>query len=103
MNVTILLTTTILTFGKFSPPLNPIKRFAMRTAGYTSATKVILAFETPFWETTTGKTRRGGATFTDLAIKQIYYPQQGHNSNSCKSVTHKKTCLNTSQVKLSLV
>ncbi len=35
----------------FSPPLDANKRYAMRTAGYTSATKVIMAFETPFWET----------------------------------------------------
>jgi hypothetical protein len=52
--------------------------------GYTSATKVLLAFETPFWERE--NSRKGGATFTDLAIKQVYYPQLGHNTNSCKDL-----------------
>jgi len=53
----------------------------MRTAGYMAATKVILAFETPFWEREQGQLK-GGATFTDLSIKQIYYPQRGQNTNS---------------------
>ena len=71
----------------FSPLLSARKRYALRTAGYTSATKVVLAFETPFWETATvGKRSKGGATFTDLAIKQVYYPQLGHNTNSCENI-----------------
>jgi len=47
---------------------------------YVSATKVLLVFENPFWERENGK-KMGGATFTDLNIKQIFYPEQSLNSS----------------------
>ncbi len=34
----------------FRPKLSTQKRYAIRTARYTAATKVLLAFEAPFWE-----------------------------------------------------
>ena len=71
----------------FSPPLSPQKRFSLRTARYTAATKVFLVFETPFWERENGLLK-GGSTFTDLNVKQIYYPQRGQNDNSSKYGIH---------------
>lgn len=56
------------------------KRLAYRTVSYLSATKVLLAFETPFWERE-NMNIKGGATFTDLNVKQIYYPTWSRNSS----------------------
>jgi monoamine oxidase len=41
----------------FRPRLSTKKRYAIRTARYTAASKVILAFETPFWEREHGKVK----------------------------------------------
>ena len=40
-----------------------------------------MVFETPFWQREHGHLK-GGATLTDLHIKQIYYPQSGSSPNS---------------------
>ena len=64
----------------FDPQLSTQKRRALRTASYTSATKVLMAFDTPFWERE--NKYKGGSTLTDLHVRQIYYPQTGMNPNS---------------------
>ena len=48
------------------------KTHALRTTPYSSSTKVILAFETPFWDKDNNN-KVGGSTLTDLPVKQIYY------------------------------
>ena len=68
----------------FVPPLSTQKRRALRTASYTSATKVLMAFDTPFWERE--NKFKGGSTLTDLHVRQIYYPQTGMNPNSTMHV-----------------
>ena len=57
---------------EFNPPLSVQKRHALRTTPYSSSTKVVLAFEHPFWEEDNSYTV-GGATMTDLPVKQVYY------------------------------
>ena len=42
--------------------------------------KVVLAFEKPFWADQNGDT--GGATLTDLPVKQIYYEMNTHKSGT---------------------
>ena len=42
--------------------------------------KVVLAFEKPFWADQNGGT--GGATLTDLPVKQIYYEMNTHKSGT---------------------
>lgn len=64
----------------FDPPMSTQKRRALRTAAYSSATKVLMAFDTPFWERE--NKYKGGSTLTDLHVRQIYYPQAGMNPNS---------------------
>lgn len=56
---------------QYEPRLSPDKEHALRTVGYGSSTKVVMVFEYPFWEKFHGKA--GGATLTDLPVKQIYY------------------------------
>ena len=56
----------------FKPKLSVQKTHALRTTPYSSSTKVILAFETPFWDKD-NSFKVGGATLTDLPVKQIYY------------------------------
>merc|ERR1712110_182496 len=56
----------------FKPKLSVQKTHALRTTPYSSSTKVILAFETPFWDEDNNN-KVGGATNTDLPVKRIYY------------------------------
>ena len=42
--------------------------------------KVVLEFEKPFWADQNGGT--GGATLTDLPVKQIYYDMTTHKSGT---------------------
>ena len=56
----------------FKPKLSVQKTHALRTTPYSSSTKVILAFETPFWDKDNNN-KVGGSTLTDLPVKQIYY------------------------------
>ena len=42
--------------------------------------KVVLAFEKPFWADENGVI--GGATLTDLPVKQIYYEMNTHKSGT---------------------
>ena len=64
----------------FVPPMSTQKRRALRTAAYSSATKVLMAFETSFWDRENKV--MGGSILTDLHIRPVYYPQKGMNSNS---------------------
>jgi len=63
---------------EFKPKLSLQKTHALRTTPYSSSTKVVLAFEKPFWADQNGDT--GGATLTDLPVKQIYYEMNTHKS-----------------------
>nr|XP_025712153.1 LOW QUALITY PROTEIN: L-amino-acid oxidase-like [Callorhinus ursinus] len=65
----------------FKPPLSPDKTEALRLVHYTSATKVILACEEPFWER---DGIRGGVSVTDRPSRYIYYPS--HSFPSGKSI-----------------
>ncbi len=66
---------------RYDPPLSTKKKLALRTATYSAGTKVLMVFEAPFWQREHGRSK-GGATLTDLHIRQIYYPQKGMNTNS---------------------
>lgn len=55
----------------FTPPLSLDKVDALRSVHYTSATKVVLACEEPFWER---DGIRGGVSITDRPSRYIYYP-----------------------------
>ena len=56
------------------------KMTALRTVTFSSASKVVMAFKFPFWERENGFEKKGGSTKTDLAVKQIYYPQKSKQS-----------------------
>jgi monoamine oxidase len=58
----------------FKPKLSTKKWYALRTAAYSAATKVLMVFETPFWERE-NEGKKGGSILTDLNVRQIYYPQ----------------------------
>jgi monoamine oxidase len=62
----------------YKPILSPQKSHALRTIQYSSSNKVILVFEHPFWEEKFGE--EGGATMTDLPVKQIYYQMNAQTS-----------------------
>uniref|UniRef100_A0A8C7BAW7 Amine oxidase n=1 Tax=Neovison vison TaxID=452646 RepID=A0A8C7BAW7_NEOVI len=65
----------------FKPPLSQDKREALRLVHYTSATKVILTCEEPFWER---DGIRGGYSVTDRPSRYIYYPS--HSFPNGKSI-----------------
>ncbi|XP_046518713.1 L-amino-acid oxidase-like [Equus quagga] len=65
----------------FKPALSPDKVDALRSVHYTSATKVILACNEPFWER---DGIRGGVSITDRPSRYIYYPS--HSLPSGKGV-----------------
>jgi len=54
------------------------KIHALRTTPYSSSTKVVLAFEEPFWAGQNNDT--GGSVLTDLPVKQIYFEMNTHTS-----------------------
>uniref|UniRef100_A0A8C5LAQ1 Amine oxidase n=2 Tax=Jaculus jaculus TaxID=51337 RepID=A0A8C5LAQ1_JACJA len=55
----------------FQPPLSPEKTHALRSVHYTSATKVVLTCNEPFWER---DGIRGGVSVTDRPSRYIHYP-----------------------------
>ncbi|XP_007526182.1 L-amino-acid oxidase-like [Erinaceus europaeus] len=65
----------------FEPPLSRDKERALRSVHYTSATKVVLACDQPFWEQ---DGIRGGFSVTDRPSRYIYYPS--HSLPSGKGV-----------------
>ncbi|XP_040567147.1 L-amino acid oxidase isoform X2 [Lepeophtheirus salmonis] len=62
---------TVVSRISFSPLLTTSKRYTLRTARISSAVKVVLTFNTPFWEKLGIK---GGKSVTDLPSKSIVYP-----------------------------
>ncbi|TRY75662.1 hypothetical protein TCAL_01274 [Tigriopus californicus] len=70
----IITTTAPVTQGiTFLPQLSQNKSIALRNANYQPSTKVILVFDTPFWEMG-DKSLKGGQTVSDLPLKIVYYP-----------------------------
>ncbi len=57
----------------FEPQLPGWKEAALRRLRYDASTKVLLAFQSPFWERNFGN-RNGGYVLTDLPVQTIYYP-----------------------------
>ncbi len=66
--------------AEFEPLLPVEKNSALRTVYYETSVKVILAFQTPFWEKDHSE-RRGGHVFTDLPLQSLYYPSQKLGKN----------------------
>ncbi len=66
---------------EFKPKLSVKKVHALRTTPYSSSTKVILAFEKPFWSEHNAFAI-GGASITDLPVKQIYYEMNKSKSGT---------------------
>lgn len=58
--------------------LSPGKRRAIRQLHYDSATKIFLQCRRRFWEEDDGIL--GGATVTDLAVRNVYYPEHGRET-----------------------
>lgn len=56
-----------------SPPFSSGKRRAIRQLHYDSATKIFVQCRRRFWEEDDGIV--GGATATDLSVRNVYYPQ----------------------------
>ena len=67
---------------EYTPKLSLQKTHALRTTPYSSSTKVVLAFEKPFWAEQNSH-KVGGATLTDLPVKQIYYEMNKSKSGKC--------------------
>ncbi|XP_058409833.1 L-amino-acid oxidase-like [Diceros bicornis minor] len=65
----------------FKPPLSPDEVDALCSVHYTSATKVVLACNEPFWER---DGIQGGVSITDRPSRYIYYPS--HSPPSGKGV-----------------
>lgn len=60
-----------------TPPFSPAKQRAIRQLHYDASAKVFLQFRKRFWE---DEGIVCGGTVTDLAIRNMYYPQQHHSS-----------------------
>ena len=58
--------------------LSPGKRRAIRQLHYDSATKIFLQCRRRFWEE--DDAIFGGATVTDLAVRNVYYPEHGRET-----------------------
>ncbi|GIV66436.1 MAG: putative L-amino-acid oxidase YobN [Bellilinea sp.] len=58
-----------------TPPFSPGKQKAIRQLHYDASAKIFLQFRRSFWEE---EGIVGGSTVTDLAIRNLYYPQQSH-------------------------
>lgn len=65
----------------FKPPLSLDKVDVLGSVHYTSATKVVLACNEPFWEQ---DGIRGGVSITDRPSRYIYYPS--HSLPSSKGI-----------------
>ena len=59
------------------PPFSPAKQKAIRQLHYDASAKIFLQFRRRFWEEE-GIT--GGGTVTDMAIRNLYYPQPHHQT-----------------------
>ncbi|NEQ45861.1 MAG: flavin monoamine oxidase family protein [Leptolyngbya sp. SIOISBB] len=61
-----------------TPPFSPRKRRAIRQLNYDSSSKIFIQCSSRFWEKDDGI--HGGGSVTDLAIRNIYYPQHGQET-----------------------
>lgn len=61
-----------------TPPFAPSKRRAIRQLNYDSSSKIFIQCSSRFWENDDGI--HGGGSVTDLAIRNIYYPQHGQET-----------------------
>ncbi len=59
-------------------PFSPAKQRAIRQVHYDASTKVLLQCRRRFWEEDEGI--YGGGTVTDLAIRNLYYPDHGRKT-----------------------
>jgi monoamine oxidase len=59
-------------------PFSRTKQRAIRSVHYEAATKIFFEMRERFWETREGIW--GGASVTDLAIRNIYYPEHGRDT-----------------------
>lgn len=59
-------------------PFSPGKQRAIRQLHYDASAKIFLQFRRRFWEEDEGI--YGGGTITDLAIRNLYYPEHGRGS-----------------------
>ncbi len=59
-------------------PFSPSKQKAIRQLHYDASTKIFLQCRRRFWEEDDGI--RGGGTVTDLAIRNMYYPEHGRET-----------------------
>lgn len=59
-------------------PFSSAKQRAIRQVHYDASTKVLLQTKRRFWEEDEGI--RGGGTVTDLAIRNLYYPDHGRET-----------------------
>ncbi|HEY2705013.1 MAG TPA: flavin monoamine oxidase family protein [Candidatus Dormibacteraeota bacterium] len=59
-------------------PFSPGKRQAIRELHYDASTKIFLQCRRRFWEDDDGI--RGGGSVTDLAIRNVYYPDHGRET-----------------------
>jgi monoamine oxidase len=73
---------SVLRFVDVLKPFSPGKQIAVRQLHYIDATKVFLQCRRRFWEEDDGLF--GGATITDLPIRQIHYPD--HNRETKQGV-----------------
>jgi monoamine oxidase len=81
----VLCTIPLPVLGRLDVPFAGTKMRAIRQTWYESATKVLVPTTTRFWETA-AKPIYGGATYTDLMIGSIYYPNDNaENPDPAKS------------------
>lgn len=83
-------TPRVVSFIKFSPPLDYAKTYALNSFHYMNSVKVQLAFTKPFWAfpnkapvipfNTTAE--NGGSGITDLPIRNTYYPSHSYHGNA---------------------
>ena len=57
---------------EFSPLLSQNKSVALRSTYYESSSKILLAFESPFWESNPEE-RKGGYVITDLPLQTVHF------------------------------
>lgn len=69
---------SVLRHVEIEKPFSWAKERAIRNLHYESATKIFFEARERFWETEDGIF--GGASVTDLAIRNIYYPEHGRES-----------------------
>ncbi len=72
------LPTPVLRHIEFLPPLSRAKMRAIRQLHYDASAKIFVQCRRRFWEEDEGI--YGGGTVTDLAVRNIYYPEHGRDT-----------------------